>query len=1098
MSYSNLVLADRPLGYWGGPSINRNNLLSNNQYSLETSTTGWTALDNSSISRVTADSWVGSASLQITPASTSEAGFKIAPGSRIQLSYGRTYTMVARVKNTSGSRSARIRIEYFTTQNGSILSEPVRLGQEFSISSSEWTTIYHTEILPVGVSTNYFMSWGVITNAGLSTDRILVDGIQFFDGPLYSMYDEQYSNDATLRYYNYQKCKPIIFNGDESVRLNKDAIIEIPNTYKLFINGAEDKTGSIDFWFTLEKPPAYRHQLLKIGPFISCYIENDKVYIDYLGNRSFVQINDWSRQHYVNIVYSSRILFMYINENLSTSLDLGSEFQFNKMLEFITPTITIGPSSDSINIVPNPSFEEGSTNWTTQNSSIAIINTDSYSGSNCLQITKQSSANSGFQLVDLLPITPYSIHSLSAYIKIPTGQESSTIQLVCEEYDSYLNGTLLKTNTQNISLSNNNWNRVSLQFTPDINTLAVKIKIIQPSVGTNGQIFLADAIMLEKSELPSIWSEDIYESDPLFISSIGLYSYDIGDQKRLYRIQYALYDDDDLMAIEYGADRFNLNYSNNLSVSEFNILSEENIVNSSISNLVYGETSLSMTPLSTESVEVGSDGGAVVLNKNGIKFSTSAFLPLSQINQYLNPVSSTIRFQTVFDQSSGDGTALLIGGVYGSYGIALQKRTNKLRIVKISDPLSSPEVLCETTTITNGLINIAINLENQKFSAKIGSETFTNIAIPAISSGGAVVIGNMPEYSDSYPDYIRNFAVDNLTEFSNINWISTGKYMLRFNANLNVSQKSTFIYESPTPQSASNTILTFNTSAQNNIYVNNELINDVSHIPNFNFASPESITVEINLETDDSSSDRKTINNLYMSLYDSDGLASSLSNFILGNNISSNNPFIMNTISSNILSHDNNIGLKFDKLSSSGCKIVPENSVTYEVIELVFKINKIANRGEQYTIFDLSGGSDINLMYSNSGLTKNGTYDLYIDGELISNISNINVFSGEIYHLIAVFPTAISNTIHLGKNKIGSSPMDGSLGKINIYTNPPQNISVFAENKYLDILGKVKKNLIGATASITDTSLTQEYIRDINGEYFEMRNLPKIKIISEI
>lgn len=1098
MSYSNLVLADRPLAYWGGPSINRNNLLSSNQYSLETSTTGWTALSGSSISRITSDSWVGSASLQITPDSTSEAGFRIASGNRIQLSYGRTYTMVARVKNTSGSRTARIRIEYFTTQSGSTLSESVRLGQEFTISNSEWTTIYHTETLPVGVSTNYFMSWGVVTNTGQSTDRMLCDGIQFFDGPLYSMHDEQYSNDAILRYYNYQKCKPIIFNGEEPVRLNKDAIIEIPNTYKLFINGSEDKTGSIDFWFTLEKPPAYRHQLLKIGQFISCYIENDKVYIDYLGTRKFIQINNWSKQHYVNIVYSSKTIFMYIDESFSTSIDLGGDFQFDKVLEFITPTIIIGPSSNPVNIVPNPSFEQGVANWQSQNSSITTINTDSYSGSNCLQIIKQSAANSGVQLIDRISVDSYNTYSLSAFVKIPSGQELSTLQLVCEEYDSYISGTLIKTNTQNIIVSNNNWNRVYLNFIPDIDTAAIKIKIIQPNSGTNGQHFLVDSFLLEKSEQPSAWSEEINDSDPLFISSIGLYSYDIGDAKRLSRIQYATIDDQDLLAVEYGADRFELNYSPTIAVSEFNILSEENIINSSVNNLNYSEVSLSMNTLSTESVQVGNDGGQATLNKNGIKFSLSSFLPLSQANSYLNPMSSTIRLQTIFNQSSGDGTALLIGGVYGSYGIALQKRNNKLRIVKISDPLSNPELLCETATIQNGLVNVAINLENQILSAKIGAEEFTDIGIPPISSGGGLTIGNLPEYSDAYPDYIRNFAIDDLTEFTNIDWIKSSKYMLRFNANLNVSQRSSFIYESTIPESSNNTIFSFNTSAQNNVYINNALIKDVSHIPNFNFTSPESINVEIVLETDNSSSDRKTINNLYMASYNSDGITSSLSNFIINNNVASNNPFIMNTISSNVLSHDDNIGLRFDKSLSSGFKITPAASVTYKAIELIFKINKSPNRSEQYTIFDMSGGTSINLMYSNSGLIKNGTYDLYLDGSLVSNPSTFNIFSGEAYHLIAVFPSAISNTIHLGRDKNISNPMDGSLGKINIYTLSPQNMTTFAQDKYLDILGSVKKILVGGTSSINDTSATQEFVRDINGEYFEMRNLPKVKIISEI
>jgi hypothetical protein len=43
MAYSDVVLSDLPLGYWGGPSVSRKNLLTANQYSIESSTSGWTA-----------------------------------------------------------------------------------------------------------------------------------------------------------------------------------------------------------------------------------------------------------------------------------------------------------------------------------------------------------------------------------------------------------------------------------------------------------------------------------------------------------------------------------------------------------------------------------------------------------------------------------------------------------------------------------------------------------------------------------------------------------------------------------------------------------------------------------------------------------------------------------------------------------------------------------------------------------------------------------------------------------------------------------------------------------------------------------------------
>ena len=206
----------------------------------------------------------------------------------------------------------------------------------------------------------------------------------------------------------------------------------------------------------------------------------------------------------------------------------------------------------------------------------------------------------------------------------------------------------------------------------------------------------------------------------------------------------------------------------------------------------------------------------------------------------------------------------------------------------------------------------------------------------------------------------------------------------------------------------------------------------------------------------------------------------------------------MNVIASNVLSHDDNLGLRFDKLISSGCKVVCNQSNTYEAIEVVFKINLIPNNGEVYTIFDLAGATSINLKYTDAGLIKNGTYDLYIDGQLISNVSNIDIFSREIYHAIAVFPSALASDIHIGSNKNVQEKFDGTIGKLNIYSVAPAEMTSFAEEKYLDLIGKNIKNITGGTASINDSSATQEYIRDSLGEYYEMKNLPKVKIVSEI
>jgi hypothetical protein len=654
---------------------------------------------------------------------------------------------------------------------------------------------------------------------------------------------------------------------------------------------------------------------------------------------------------------------------------------------------------------------------------------------------------------------------------------------------------------------------LSLEINPTVENFYVEFEIVQDSAGTSNSKFLVDSVLLEKSNSVTSWSETLNDSDPIFISDIALYSYDIGDEKRNNRISYATLDDPDTLAIEYGADLIQLNYSNSRSVYDINALSIDSSANVLLDNLVIGETGISMPTLSTEQISVGTDGGQATLNRNGIKFSGSAFLNLSQVSPYFNPASSTVRFQTIFSQTSGNGSALFFGGLYDSYGLVLQKLSNKMRMIKLFDPLVDPEVLFESSTISNGLINVALNFENQKLSAKVGNEIFTDIDIPTINPGGGIVVGNIPETSNGYPDYIRNLAIDPITDLGSIDWVATGRYMMRFIYDLNVSQKSEFIYTSSTPQTSSNSIVVFNTASQNDVYVNNSLVKEISYIPNFNYSIPEPVETKIVLESENSASDRKTINSVYLSVYDSSNIISSLSNFSLNHNIlypdtyddlyvdiyggELKNPFIMNVISSNVLSHDDNLGIKFNKLNSTGAR-VSCNSSSYELLEIVFKINYYPNKSESYTLFDLDSSTDTNLFFTDQGLIKNGDYQIFIDGELITNISNVEINCGEIYHMLIRFTTSLNNDIHIGSDKNMGNKFDGTIGRLNIYTESPSDLTSFAQDKYSDLIGRLTKRIDGASISITDESISQEYVRDSLGEYFEMKNLPKVKIVSEI
>jgi hypothetical protein len=1107
MSYADLVLADRPLGYWDSPQISRKNLLSENQYSLETSTSGWSALSNSSISRVTSDAWQGNASLRITATATSVAGAAFSSGNRVQLFPGRFYTMVARVKNLTGSRNASIRIQYFTTQNGSTESEIPRNSEPFVISNSEWTTIYHTEIVPASSSVNYFAAWGVITNSGSSSDQILVDGVQLFEGELYQSYDRQYDNDAFIRYFNYQKTKPIIFDADDSIKLNSQSMIEIPNNYKLFIRGTENKIAAIELWFSIEKTPTDQHLLLSIGSGLTCYIEKDKLYIDYEGARDFVRISEWNRQHHLYFLYGNNQVTIYLNNSQKASVFLGTDFKFDQIVDFVTPGISIGPASISYNLVPNPSFESGTDFWESKNSTISSITTDSYSGNSSLKVIKQGVANSGCLVDAITMLNEYKSYSLSAYVKIPSGQTAATLELRCNLYSSPNKTELTATHYETLSISNNEWNRIEFLFTTDLRDRFAEIVISQPTAGTSGKHFLVDAVLLEESTFTSTWSESSYDSDPLFINGIALHPRDILSGSRQKRINYATIDSDNQLAIEKRADIFDLKYSSYPSIKEINMINEIDLTQES--NSLTGVNSVYNNPLGSESVVIGLNGGTANILEYGLVLTQSAYLPITQSSDVFDVNSGTLRLQTKFDTTTGNGYLLFMEGVFNYYGIVLRKYNNKIQGLLLSDYDEVAETLFETQSISSGNINIALNFSGLSMSAKVGAEVFEDLSIPTLSEGASITIGNIPETSNAYPDPIRNFAIDPLTEFANINFIKTGKYMLRLTENLNVSQRSEFNFSIMSSEVGTNSVFTINTAGGNQVTLNSVPVNQNINIPEFLYGSSDEIRATIVLETDDSSTGYQSFNSAYLAVFDSSFLNSSLGNYSLVHNVLFEDiyqdiyrdeyigdipkPFVIQTINSNILSHDDNLGIRFLKEESTGCRII-NNNVVGRCLEFVFKINIPPNRSEVYNIFDLSGVSNISLKLNKDGLVKSGTFDIYIDGEQSTNVSSVDIVPGEFYHLFVVFPANLTSNIFLGKDKTSENCMDGSIGKLNIYTEVPADLPTFVEDKYRDIIGRITKSVDGELLTIRDSETTQQYSRSDDGSYYEMIKLPKVKI----
>lgn len=1107
MSYSQLVLSDRPLGYWESPSFGVENLLTQNQYSLETSTSGWSAVDsNTSISRVTSDSYVGSACLKAVANSATEAiSTKISSGSRIQVYPGRRYTMIARVKRGQGSRNARIRIEYFTTQSGSTLSEPVRFSNEFQISSSEWTTIYHTDLIATPNDNDYFISWGVASaDSGSVGDELLIDGIQFYEGSAYQLEDYVLTNNINVFEYDHNNIKPIVFGTESCVKLLEQTSLTLDNIYKLFISGTENKPATIEFWFAVEKPPAYRHNLLKIGTFLNCYVERDRVFIESSGKTESIQVIDWELQHYVAISYMNRKIDLYFDDRDPVSVTLDEDFRFNDLINTsLIPSVVFGPCSTPRNILSNPSFEEGTEFWSAYGSgtSISTNNLESYSGNKSVSISKSALANSGITLSDKQPVQKYQTYQLSAQVRVPTGQESSSIKLICKTYDEISSTTVINTYEDSLTIANSDgWQEVSLQFTPGYNENYAEIIIVDSTAGTAGQTFLLDAVLLEKSNYAVSWDELSYSSDPLFISSIALYPFAVTRSHILKRLDYARNDISDSLSIRYSGDRINTDYNSVYSTKELDITELAKTDQIVSQNLVYTNNGFYMPIVKPASVSYGLFGGSYELDSTGISFSGDCYINIDNVDKYFNPYSSTIRMQIGLDSTSGDGVLLSITPISNAYALIIKKESNKISgyiLDESEDP--SPNLLFQSNTLTTGQYNLAFNFTELSLSAKVGSQEFNDIEISNVESYTDIFLGNLPSSENAFPDRIRNFGIDSLTDFADINWYSPELYMLRFNGDLNVSQTGRLQYTATSLDQSNNSIITFNDASKPYLFVNNAIVTEPSNIPSISYSDPQPIVINAEVVTEDSYTDNPKINNLFASSFNSNAITSSLSNFTLTPNtdISSNflnNSYVIKSRNTNILAHDSNIGIKFNRGVSTGCKVV-KNSSDYEAFELVFKVTKYPNSSETYNIFDLSGATSTGLSYSDDGLNKYGTYDLYIDGELITNPSNYEISVGEIYHIFVVLPTQIDSSIHLGNNKSSQNMINGSIGKICVYENTPTDTASYVSDKYQDLIGRVSRSISGGTISVTDEpAAPQTYYR--NSEYFEMLELPKVKFVT--
>src|SRR6187431_2249547 len=157
-----------------------------------------------------------------------------------------------------------------------------------------------------------------------------------------------------------------------------------------------------------------------------------------------------------------------------------------------------------VNLLPDPSFKSGTTNYYVPVSGATLSLTEEYSyfGNNSMVVTKAALNASGVEIVQPVPVQSGLPYSFSSYARLPLilpVSEPAQIILFVEWMNSV--GIILKTDSSvTLDMTDDNiWYRVGGVWTAPPGATFASMQIIQPLPGLEGARFIVDALMIEQA-----------------------------------------------------------------------------------------------------------------------------------------------------------------------------------------------------------------------------------------------------------------------------------------------------------------------------------------------------------------------------------------------------------------------------------------------------------------------------------------------------------------------------------------------------------------------------------------------------------------------
>ena len=168
------------------------------------------------------------------------------------------------------------------------------------------------------------------------------------------------------------------------------------------------------------------------------------------------------------------------------------------------------------NYVYNPTFSLGTAGWSTSNATLSAVASSlaspSYYGDSYGSLAKTGTSNPSIYTTTKIATTVGYTYTFSAYVKIPTGQESGTYQLSIGWYTAVPALVSTSTSTSTSLTSSSGWTRITVTGTAPATSTQAQLNIINTSGSTVGQIFLVDALQFENNATASQFVEPINQA----------------------------------------------------------------------------------------------------------------------------------------------------------------------------------------------------------------------------------------------------------------------------------------------------------------------------------------------------------------------------------------------------------------------------------------------------------------------------------------------------------------------------------------------------------------------------------------------------------